>query len=48
MTAAAESVGVLLRALKLPGFVRAWSETAGQAEREGWGFERYLRHLAEV
>lgn len=41
-------VSVLLRSLKLPGFVRAYAEVAAQAEREGWGFERYLLHLAEV
>ncbi len=44
----AAGVGVLLRALKLPGFVRAYAEVAAQAEREGWGFERYLLHLAEI
>ncbi len=48
MTAAAAGVGMLLRSLKLPGFVRAYAETAGKAEREGWGFERYLLHLAEI
>lgn len=41
-------VSVLLRSLKLPGFVRAYAEVAEQAEREGWGFERYLLHLAEI
>ena len=46
MTAPATAgVGMLLRSLKLPGFVRAYAETAGQAEREGWGFERYLGEL---
>jgi DNA replication protein DnaC len=42
------SVEVLLRSLKLPSFVRAWSEVAERAEREGWGFERYLQQLAEI
>lgn len=41
-------VSVLLRSLKLPGFVRAYAEVAEQAEREGWGFERYLLQLAEI
>lgn len=41
-------VAVLLRSLKLPGFVRAYDEVATQAEREGWAFERYLHHLAEI
>jgi DNA replication protein DnaC len=44
----AGGVSVLLRSLKLPGFVRAYGEVAEQAEREGWGFERYLNHLAEI
>lgn len=48
MTAPAAGVGMLLRSLKLPGFVRAYADTAGQAEREGWGFERYLGQLAEI
>lgn len=43
-----EGVGVLLRALKLPGFLGHFQLVAEQAEREGWGFERYLHHLAEV
>lgn len=48
MNAGAEGVSVLLRALKLPGFLRAHGEVAEQAEREGWGFEQYLRQLAEI
>lgn len=48
MNASGASVEVLLRSLKLPGFVRACGEVAEQAEREGWGFERYLQQLAEI
>jgi DNA replication protein DnaC len=48
MSAAPASVPVLLRSLKLPGFVRAYAQVAEQAEREGWSFERYLHHLAEI
>jgi DNA replication protein DnaC len=48
MSAAPASVSVLLRSLKLPGFVRAYAQVAEQAEREGWSFERYLHHLAEI
>lgn len=44
----AAGVGLLLRSLRLPGFVRAYAEAAEQAERQGWGFERYLQHLAEI
>lgn len=48
MSAATDGVGVLLRALKLPGFLGHFQGAAEQAEREGWSFERYLHHLAEV
>lgn len=48
MSASAAGVDVLLRSLKLPGFVRSHAEVAQQAEREGWGFARYLRQLAEI
>jgi DNA replication protein DnaC len=48
MSAGTDGVGVLLRALKLPGFLGHFQGVAEQAEREGWGFERYLHHLAEV
>lgn len=46
----AEGAGVdgLLRSLKLPGFVRSYADLAQQAEREGWGFARYLTQLAEI
>src|SRR4051812_8379750 len=48
MSASADGAAVLLRSLKLPGFVRAYAQVAEQAEREGWRFERYLHHLAEI
>jgi DNA replication protein DnaC len=48
MSTTASQVGMLLRSLKLPGFTRSYSEVAQQAEREGWSFERYLLHLAEI
>jgi DNA replication protein DnaC len=48
MSATASPVGMLLRSLKLPGFVRSYQEVAQQAEREGWSFERYLLHLTEI
>jgi DNA replication protein DnaC len=44
----ADSLGILLRALKLPGFARHAEEIAQKAEREGWTFGRYLHHLAEL
>ena len=48
MSATASPVSILLRSLKLPGFVRSYQEVAQQAEREGWSFERYLLHLTEI
>lgn len=48
MSAAGAGVDVLLRSLKLPGFVRSHAEVAQQAEREGWSFGRYLHQLAEI
>jgi len=48
VSAAAAGVEVLLRALKLPGFVRTHAQVGQQAEREGWSFERYLGQLAEI
>jgi DNA replication protein DnaC len=47
-TAPIESLGILLRALKLPSFARYGQEIATKAEREGWSFGRYLHHLAEL
>jgi DNA replication protein DnaC len=47
-TSAIESLGIMLRALKLPAFVRYAEEVAQKAEREGWTFGRYLHHLAEL
>ena len=45
---AKSSLDLLLRALKLPSFVRYHAEVAERAEKEGWGFEAYLHHLAEL
>jgi DNA replication protein DnaC len=43
-----ESLGIMMRALKLPAFARYAEEIAQKAEREGWTFGRYLHHLAEL
>ena len=43
-----ESLAILLRALKLPGFARHHEEIAQQAEREGSTFGQFLHHLAEL
>ncbi|MFZ4580698.1 MAG: IS21-like element helper ATPase IstB [Myxococcota bacterium] len=39
---------VMLRALKLPSFVQHHAEVARTAEKQGWTFEQYLQHLAEI
>lgn len=44
----AQSLAMLMRALKLPAFARYAEELAQKAEREGWTFGQYLRHLAEL
>jgi DNA replication protein DnaC len=47
-TTTTQGLDVLLRALRLPSFVECHEEIARRAEREGWSFERYLQHLAEL
>jgi DNA replication protein DnaC len=44
----AQSLAILLRALKLPSFGRYAEEVAQKAEREGWTFGQYLHHLADL
>jgi len=49
MTAATDaSLEVLLRGLKLPGFVAHHDNLAIRAQRDGWSFGRYLHGLAEL
>lgn len=45
--AAAPSLPVLLKALKMPTIARAWEGTAQRAEREGWSYGQFLRQLCE-
>lgn len=47
-TSPVESLGMMMRSLKLPAFARYAEEIAQKAEREGWTFGRYLHHLAEL
>jgi len=44
----AESLAMLLRALKLPTIAKHTAEVAQKAEREGWSFGQYIHHLAEL
>jgi len=46
--ATCESLDLMLRQLRLPSFVASHAEIARQAEQQGWTFDRYLQHLAEV
>jgi DNA replication protein DnaC len=43
-----ESLAMLLRVLKLPTIARHAEPVAQQAEREGWSFGQFLRHLAAL
>lgn len=43
-----QGLAVLLRGLRLPTFVDCYEETSRRAEQEGWGFDQYLAHLAEL
>lgn len=44
----AESLAILLRALKLPTVAKYAFEVAQKAEREGWSFGQYLHHLVQL
>lgn len=46
--ASREGLDLLLRTLKLPGFIAHHQVVAEAAEREGWDFETYLRQLVEL
>jgi DNA replication protein DnaC len=43
-----ETLTLLLRALKLPAFCAQFAELARRGEKDNWGYEQYLTHLAEV
>lgn len=42
------SLPVLLRSLKLPGFVAHHVDLAARARNQGWSFETYLRQLVNI
>lgn len=44
----AESLAVMLRALKLPGFSGHYQELASKGEDAGWSFTDYLKELAVI
>lgn len=41
-------LGTLLRSLRLPSFVDCYEEAGRRGEKEGWSYEQYLFHLAEL
>jgi len=43
-----QSLGIMLRQLRLPSFVTHHAEIAQQAEQQGWTLTHYLQHLAEM
>jgi len=43
-----QSLEMLLRSLRLPNFVACHNEVADKAESQGWSYDRYLQHLAEL
>jgi DNA replication protein DnaC len=45
---AAAALALLLRALRLPAFLRHYEEVGAKASREGWTHAQYLHHLTEL
>ena len=43
----ADGLAGLLRSFHLPTMATLWEESAGRAERENWGYRRFLQHLCE-
>jgi DNA replication protein DnaC len=41
-----QTLAMLLRVLKMPTIAKHAEDVARKAEREGWTFGQYLRHLA--
>ncbi len=44
----ADSMAMMLRALRLPAVGREYESLARQAESKSWGFEQYLKSLLEL
>ena len=43
-----QTMAMMLRALKVPAIASHYEEVGAQAEKDGWGFAQYLRHLVEL
>ena len=43
----ADGLAGLLRSFRVPTMAAIWEESAARAERENWGYRRFLQHLCE-
>ena len=43
-----ESLGLLLKALRLPTMAENHARVAQEAEQQGWGYPKFLQHLCEA
>ena len=44
----ADSLGLLLKAFRLPTMAEIYAQVAEQAEQQGWGYRKFLQHLCEA
>jgi DNA replication protein DnaC len=43
----ANGLALLLRSFRLPTMASIWEETVDRAEKQNWGYRRFLQHLCE-
>src|SRR6266567_989042 len=44
----AESLGLLLKAFRLPTMAEIYERVVQEAEQQGWGYRKFLQHLCEA
>jgi len=44
----ADSLGLLLKAFRLPTMAEIYEQVAQQAEQQSWGYRKFLQHLCEA
>jgi len=44
----ADSLGLLLKAFRLPTMAGMYEQVVEQAEQQGWGYRKFLQHLCEA
>jgi DNA replication protein DnaC len=44
----ADSLGLLLKAFRLPTMAEIYAQVVEQAEQQGWGYRKFLQHLCEA